>query len=76
MAGVYTTEGKVTRGAQVRVMRGNTAVADSSVISLRRFKDDVKEVAAGFECGVGIKDFDAFETGDVLEFFTREKAGG
>jgi translation initiation factor IF-2 len=50
-------------------------VAESVVSSLRRFKDDVKEVAAGYECGVGIKDFNDFQVGDILEFFSRQKAG-
>ena len=48
---------------------------ESIVSSLRRFKDDVTEVATGYECGVGVKDFNEFEVGDVLEFFRQEKAG-
>ncbi len=74
-AGVYVTEGKVTRGASTRLRRGEEVVVESIVSSLRRFKDDVKEVAAGYECGVGIKDFSEFQVGDILEFFRREKAG-
>jgi translation initiation factor IF-2 len=50
-------------------------VGQSVVSSLRRFKDDAKEVTAGYECGVGIKDFDDFQVGDILEFFRTEKAG-
>ena len=73
--GVYVTEGKVIRGASVRVRRGEQVVHESVVNSLRRFKDDVKEVAAGYEGGVGIKDFNEFEVGDILEFFRREKVG-
>jgi len=75
VAGVYVTEGKVTRDVQARIRRDNEVVAESVVSSLRRFKDDVKEVAAGYECGVGIKDFNDFQVGDILEFFSRQKAG-
>jgi len=74
VAGVYVTEGKVTRGVSVRVWRGKKAVAESVVASLRRFKDDVTEVATGYECGVGVKDFHNFKEGDVLEFFRSEEA--
>ena len=75
VAGVYVTEGKVSRGVSTRVWREGKTVCESKVSSLRRFKDDVKEVAAGFECGVGIQDFSDFRVGDVLEFFSQEKAG-
>jgi translation initiation factor IF-2 len=75
IAGVYVVEGKVSRGAAVRLKRNDKVVIESSVNSLRRFKDDVKEVAAGYECGIGIKDYNDFQVGDVLEFFRKEKAG-
>jgi len=75
VAGVNVAEGKVSRGASVRVRRGEQIVYESVVNSLRRFKDDVTEVTAGYECGVGIKDFNDFEVGDILEFFRRERAG-
>jgi len=75
VAGVYVIEGKVGRGASVRVWRQEKAVGQSVVSSLRRFKDDAKEVTAGYECGVGLKDFDDFQVGDILEFFRTEKAG-
>jgi len=74
VAGVYVTEGKVGRGNLARVRRGEQIMYESVTESLRRFKDDVTEVTAGYECGVGIKDFDDFEIGDTLEFFRREKA--
>jgi translation initiation factor IF-2 len=74
VAGVAITDGKATRGAQVRVRRGDKVVIESTVASLRRFKDDVKEVATGYECGVGLKDFDDFAVGDILEFFRKEKS--
>jgi translation initiation factor IF-2 len=73
VAGVYVTEGKVSRGVSARVWRQEQMVYESVVSSLRRFKDDVKEVATGYECGVGIKDFSDFQVGDILEFFSREK---
>jgi translation initiation factor IF-2 len=75
VAGVAVTEGKVSRGASVRVRRGEEIVYESVTESLRRFKDDVTEVTAGYECGVGIKDFNDFEIGDILEFFSKERAG-
>jgi translation initiation factor IF-2 len=74
VAGVLVKEGKITRNAKVRVRRGKEIIADSTVASLKRFKDDVKEVAAGFECGVGIQDFNDFRVGDVLEFYRMEKS--
>jgi len=74
VAGVAVIDGKATRGAQVRVRRGEQVVVESTVASLRRFKDDVKEVASGYECGVGLKDFEDFEAGDILEFFRKERS--
>jgi translation initiation factor IF-2 len=75
VAGVLVNEGKVTRNAKVRVRRGKEIIADATVASLKRFKDDVKEVAAGFECGIGIQDFSDFRVGDILEFYRLEKQG-
>jgi len=72
VAGVYVTEGKIGRGTSVRIWRGKQLVFESTVSSLKRFKDDIREVAAGYECGVGIKDFSEFQVGDVLEFFRKE----
>jgi translation initiation factor IF-2 len=74
VAGVAVIDGKATRGASVRVRRGEQVVVESAVASLRRFKDDVKEVASGYECGVGLKDFEDFEVGDILEFFRKERS--
>jgi translation initiation factor IF-2 len=73
VAGAYITEGKASRGALVRVRRGGQIVCESEVSSLRRFKDNVNEVSAGYECGVGVKDFNDFVTGDMLEFFRKEQ---
>ncbi len=75
VAGVYVTEGKVSRDAPVRILRQEQVVHESTVSSLKRFKDDVKEVASGYECGVGIKDFDDFQVGDILESYRTEKSG-
>jgi len=75
VAGVYITEGKVSRGVSARVWRQNQVVYEANVSSLKRFKDDVKEVAAGYECGVGVENFGEFQVGDILEFFRKEKSG-
>jgi translation initiation factor IF-2 len=74
-AGALVNEGKITRNSKVRVRRGKEIIADSTVSSLKRFKDDAKEVLAGFECGVGVQDFNDFKTGDILEFYKMEKSG-
>ena len=74
VAGAYVTEGKINRNASARVRRGEEVVFESTLSSLRRFKDDVREVTAGYECGIGIKDFGEFQVGDILEFFSMEKA--
>jgi len=75
VAGAYVTEGKISRGASVRLRRGEEILCESTVSSLKRFKDDVREVATGYECGIGINDFSEFQVGDMLEFFRIEKAG-
>ena len=75
VAGVYVTEGKVIRDVPARVRRGDKVVFESSVSSLRRFKENVSEVATGYECGIGIKDFTDFKVGDILEFYRMEKTG-
>ncbi len=72
-AGVYVSDGKVSRGAQARIIRSGEVVFESSVASLKRFKDDVAEVAAGFEAGVGIEGFSEFEVGDIIELYRRER---
>ncbi len=73
IAGCYVTQGGLTRNAKVRVIRDQVVVYDSTVSSLRRFKDDVKEVATGFECGVGVANFDDLKVSDVLEVYRIEK---
>jgi len=73
VAGVYVTEGSVTRDAQARVKRDGKVVAQTSVAGLKRFKDDTKSVPAGYECGVDLKDFNDFIVGDIIELFRKQK---
>jgi translation initiation factor IF-2 len=73
VAGCYVTDGEVTRNAMVRVLRAGDEIFDGSLDSLRRFQEDVAEVRAGFECGIGVAGFDDFEEGDVLEFYRRQR---
>jgi translation initiation factor IF-2 len=73
VAGSYVTDGKVTRNAEVRLLRDNVVVFTGRVGSLRRFKEDVSEVKGGFECGIGIANYNDLKAGDVLEFFVTEK---
>ncbi len=75
VAGAYVTEGRMVRGASIRVLRDGQVVHESIVSSLRRFKEDAREVATGYECGVGVRGFTDFEVGDVLEVFRTEEAG-
>jgi translation initiation factor IF-2 len=69
IAGSFVTEGKVTRGARVRVVREGTVIYDTTIESLRRFNDDVREVASGFECGIVLTNFQDLHEGDVLETY-------
>ncbi|MBI4466152.1 MAG: translation initiation factor IF-2 [Acidobacteria bacterium] len=73
VAGCYVLDGKILRDADVRVLRDNVVIYQSKVASLRRFKDDVKEVQSGYECGVSISNFSDIKVGDVLEIFAVEK---
>ncbi|HEX4161357.1 MAG TPA: translation initiation factor IF-2, partial [Acidimicrobiales bacterium] len=69
IAGCYVREGKITRGSKVRFLREGTVIWKGAINSLRRFKDDVREVAAGFECGIGLTDFQDLKDGDVIETY-------
>jgi translation initiation factor IF-2 len=69
IAGCQVTEGKVTRGAHARVVRDGTVIYDSTIESLRRFNEDVREVASGFECGIVLANFQDLKEGDVLETY-------
>ncbi len=73
IAGCYVEDGKVTRSAQVRLLRDNVVIHTGKVSSLKRFKDDASEVKAGLECGIGIAGYNDVKPGDVIEFFTTEK---
>jgi len=73
IAGSHVTDGKVVRGAKVRLVRDGTVVYDGEVASLRRFNDDVREVASGFECGIVLRDFSDVKEGDQLEVYATRK---
>ncbi len=69
VAGCYVQSGVITRGSKVRFLREGVVIWKGSITSLRRFKDDVREVAAGFECGIGLSDFQDLRSGDTIETF-------
>jgi translation initiation factor IF-2 len=69
IAGSYVVEGTVRRGAQVRLVRDGTVVYDGRIASLRRFKDDVREVTVGLECGIVLENFADIKEGDNLEVY-------
>ena len=76
IAGCMVTEGRVSRSAMVRLLRNGEVIHESSISSLRHFKEEVNEMAAGFECGVGLAGFADFQEGDVLETYRRERGTG
>ena len=69
IAGSYVQDGKITRSAQIRVVRDGIVIFEDKISSLKRFKDDVKEVATGYECGIGLDKFNDIKEGDILEAF-------
>jgi translation initiation factor IF-2 len=73
IAGCYVLSGTITRGSKVRFLRQGTVLWKGTITSLRRFKDDVREVQAGYECGITLTGFDDYEEGDQLEFFHDER---
>ncbi len=73
VAGCYVTEGKIVRSAKVRLVRGGVVTLDGKIASLKRFKDDVREVAEGFECGIGLENFNDLKEKDVLECYEVEE---
>lgn len=73
IAGSYVLDGKVTRAAQIRIVRDGTVIAEDKIASLRRFKDDAREVAAGYECGISLERFNDIKEGDILEAFVMEE---
>lgn len=72
IAGCFVTDGKINRNAEVRLVRDGTIVYTGKIGSLKRFKDDAKEVAQGYECGIGIENFNDVKVGDVIEAFVKE----
>ena len=73
IAGCYVKEGKVVRSAQIRLVRDGVVIHEGTIASLRRFKDDVKEVATNFECGIGLEKFSDIKVGDIFEVFQMEQ---
>jgi translation initiation factor IF-2 len=73
IAGSYVTDGKITRSAGLRLLRDGVVVYEGRIASLRRFKDDAKEVVAGFECGIGIEGFNDIRVADVVEAYVKEQ---
>ncbi|MCL2281261.1 MAG: translation initiation factor IF-2, partial [Dehalococcoidia bacterium] len=73
VAGLFVLDGKIRRDSHVRINRADKVMADTTVLSLRRFKDNVRDVAAGYECGIGLNNFNSFQVGDILEFYHNEK---
>ena len=69
IAGCYVRNGVITRGSKVRFLREGTIIWKGAITSLRRFKDDVREVRTGFECGIGLSDFQDLKPGDIIETF-------
>lgn len=73
IVGAHVTTGKITRAAQIRVVRDGIVITEDKIASLRRFKDDVKEVADGYDCGIGLERFNDIKEGDILEAFIMEE---
>jgi len=73
IAGAYILDGKITRASQIRVVRDGIVITEDKIDSLKRFKDDAKEVASGYECGVGLDKFNDIKEGDILEAFIMEE---
>ena len=73
VAGSYVLDGKITRSSKIRVVRDGIVITEDEIASLRRFKDDVKEVAQGYECGVTLDKFSDIKEGDIFEAFILEE---
>ena len=76
ICGCYCTDGKIQRGCEVRVLRDNIVIHEGNLASLRRFKDDVREVSAGYECGMQVEKFNDIKIGDIIECFVMEQITG
>ena len=73
VAGCYVTDGKILRNASIRVLRDSVIIHEGKIDSLKRFKDDVKEVVENFECGLGVENFNDVKEGDIIEAYTQEE---
>ncbi len=73
IAGSYVIDGAITRASQVRLLRDGTVMFEGKLASLRRFKDDVREVNTGYECGIGLDGYSDIKDGDTMEVFTVEE---
>jgi translation initiation factor IF-2 len=73
IAGSYIIDGKLQRNVNMRILRDSVIIYEGKLDSLKRFKDDVKEVAEGYECGIGVKDFNDIKEGDIIEGYTMEE---
>jgi len=73
IAGCYVTDGKIPRSASLKLVRDSVMIFDGKILSLKRFKDDAREVLTGFECGIGIDGFNDIHVGDIIEAYTMEK---
>jgi translation initiation factor IF-2 len=76
IAGCGVISGKITRNSNVRLLRDNVVIYDGKLSSLKRFKDDVREVTEGYECGLGIENYNDIQVGDQIEAYTIEKIAG
>ena len=73
VAGCYVTSGKAVRNGKVRIYRNDISIYDGNILALKRFKDDVKEVAAGYECGISVENYNDIKVGDVFEIYQMEE---
>ena len=73
VAGCYVLDGKVTRQSEIRVVRDGIVISEDKIDSLKRFKDDVREVAQGYECGIGLMKFNDIKEGDIFEAYIMEE---
>ena len=73
IAGSAVSDGKIVRGARARLLRDNVVVYDGKIVSLKRFKEDAKEVLSGYECGIGLENYNDIKAGDVVEAYIVEE---
>jgi len=73
VAGCYVIDGKVSRNAGIRLIREGVVVYDGKILSLKRFKEDAREVVSGYECGIGLENYNDIKVGDVFETYVKEE---